>query len=230
MRTLRVLSKLLAYPDAGLLSQIDALKEVLKEDGFLKPKTLNALTSFMDTLASSELLQTQETYVELFDRGRAHCLHLFEHVHGESRFRGQAMVELAEKYAELGLHIGTGELPDYLPLFLEFISICEPEEGLETLSQSAPIIAMLGEKLRRQNSEYASVMNAIVELSGAKLSKAEIQKAADSALPNIQTLDELDEQWEEPEAFGAAADCGSCGLTGRPTHAPGKAPGMGGQQ
>ena len=179
----------------------------------------------MDQLAQTDLMQAQETYVELFDRGRAHCLHLFEHVHGESRFRGQAMISLAERYAEKGLQVGTGELPDYLPLFLEFISICEPEEGLETLAQSAPIIAMIGEKLRRQKSGYATVMVAIVELSGAKLNKAEIRKAADAALPHIQTLDELDEEWREPEAFGGAPECGSCGTSSLPTSIPG----MGGQ-
>ena len=216
MRTLRVLSRILAYPNADLLSQMDALRDVLREDDFLKAKSLKPLLAFMDTLAKTELMQAQEDYVELFDRGRAHCLHLFEHVHGESRFRGQAMIDLTERYAEKGLKIGIGELPDYLPLFLEFISICDPEEGLETLAQSAPIIATIGEKLRRQKSGYASVMAAIVELSGAKLNKAEIRKAADAALPNIQTLDELDKQWEEPEAFGGAPDCGTCGPSGLP--------------
>ncbi len=216
MRTLRVLAKLLAYPDAEILAQMSALKGVLVEDDFLKPKTLKPLIAFMDRLAHADLMQSQEDYVELFDRGRAHCLHLFEHVHGESRFRGQAMVELSERYAEMGLQIGTGELPDYLPLFLEFISICEPEEGLETLAQSAPIIGMIGEKLRRKKSDYAAIMDAVVALSGAKLNKAEIRKAADAALPNIKTLDELDEQWQEPEAFGGAPDCGTCGPSGLP--------------
>ncbi len=225
MRTLRVLSRLLAYPEAELQAQIPALQDVLREDDFLKAKSLKPLLAFMDTLAAMELMQAQEDYVELFDRGRAHCLHLFEHVHGESRFRGQAMISLTERYAEKGLQIGVGELPDYLPLFLEFISICDPEEGRDTLAQSAPIIATLGEKLRRRKSGYASVMAAIVELSGAKLSKSEIQKAADAALPNIQTLDELDEQWQEPEAFGGAPDCGTCGTS----DLPGQTKQMGGQ-
>ncbi len=210
MRSLRVLSRLLAYPCVELLEQIPALKDVLREEGFLKARTLKALYAFMDELAGRELITSQEDYVELFDRGRAHCLHLFEHVHGESRFRGQAMIELSERYAEKGLRIGVGELPDYLPLFLEYISICAPDDGLETLAQSAPIIATIGEKLRRRKSSYASVFSAIVELSGARLSKAEIQKAADAAPPEIRTLDELDEQWEEPEAFGGAPGCNSC--------------------
>ena len=132
-----------------LWSQLDDLKSVLEEDGFLKPKTLDKVFESIDELHSLPLMDAQEQYVELFDRGRAHCLHLYEHVHGESRFRGQAMIDLSNRYAEKGLQLGVGELPDYLPVFLEFISICEPEEGLETLSNAAPIIATLGEKLKQ---------------------------------------------------------------------------------
>ena len=215
MRSLRVLSRLLTYPKADTQSHMGELKQVLSDDGFLKAKTLKKLTAFMDEFAGMDLMDAQETYVELFDRGRAHCLHLFEHVHGESRFRGQAMIDLAGRYAEKGLEIGVGELPDYLPVFLEFISICEPEEGLETLAQAAPVIATIGEKLKRQKSGYASVFKAIAELSGAKLNQKEIEKAADAALPHIQTLDEMDEEWKEPDAFSSfggagAADCGTC--------------------
>ncbi|PHQ68406.1 MAG: nitrate reductase molybdenum cofactor assembly chaperone [Robiginitomaculum sp.] len=209
MRSLRVLSRLLTYPNAELLAQTDALKDVLVEEGFLKKKTLNKLSKFMDEFGSTDLMEAQESYVEIFDRGRAHCLHLFEHVHGESRFRGQAMLDLSDRYAEKGLVVGVGELPDYLPVFLEFISICDPEEGLETLAQAAPVIATIGEKLKRKKSGYNHVFAAIVELSGAKLNAADIEKAADAALPNIQTLDELDEEWKEPDAFGGAEDCGT---------------------
>ncbi len=210
MRSLRVLSRLLVYPNAETQGHMNDLKQVLAEDGYLKAKTLKKLTVFMDEFADMDIMDAQETYVELFDRGRAHCLHLFEHVHGESRFRGQAMIDLAGRYREKGLEIGVGELPDYLPLFLEFISICEPEEGLETLAQAAPVIATIGEKLKRQKSGYASVFAAVTELSGAKLNKEEISKAADAALPNIRTLDDLDKEWQEPDAFGGAEDCGTC--------------------
>jgi nitrate reductase molybdenum cofactor assembly chaperone NarJ/NarW len=211
MRSFRVLSHLLTYPQSEWISHMDELKQALVNEGVVKGKTLKTLLAFMDELAASDLMEVQEAYVELFDRGRANCLHLFEHVHGESRFRGQAMIELADKYQEKGLQIGTGELPDYLPLFLEFVSICEPEEGIETLAQAAPVIATIGEKLKRSKSGYASVMAAIVALSGVRLSKAELAKAADAALPDIQSLDELDAEWKEPEAFTGAPDCGTCG-------------------
>lgn len=228
MRSLRVLSRLLIYPSAEVMSHMDEMQKVLVDDGFLKARTLKTLCAFMDEFAETDLMAAQENYVELFDRGRSHCLHLYEHVHGESRFRGQAMIDLSNRYHEKGLQIGVSELPDYLPLFLEFISICEPEEGLETLSQAAPVIAVIGEKLKRRESGYAKVFAAIVELSGAKLKPADIQKAADASLPNIKTLDELDEQWQEPEAFGGGADCGTCDPM--PLQPASKAPQMGASQ
>ncbi len=210
MRSFRVLAHLLAYPNADVFSHMDELKSVISKEGLLKGKTRKNLFGFMDELVAGDLIEAEEVYVELFDRGRAHCLHLFEHVHGESRFRGQAMIELAERYKQKGLEIGVGELPDYLPLMLEFISISGAEEGLELLTQAAPVIATIGEKLKRQESGYSHVMAAIVALSGANISQAEIEKAANAALPDIKTLDELDEQWEEPEAFAGAPDCGTC--------------------
>ncbi len=218
MRSFRVLSHLLTYPEADMLAHMSELKTAIREEGLLKGKALKNLVRFMDELAATDLMEAQETYVELFDRGRAHCLHLFEHVHGESRFRGQAMIELADRYAQKGLAIGTGELPDYLPLMLEFISISGAEEGLVLLAQAAPVIATIGEKLKRQKSGYASVLEAIVALSGANLNKAEIQKAADAALPDIKSLDELDAEWKEPEAFTGAPDCGTCAPGETPIH------------
>ncbi len=208
MRSLRVLSHLLAYPQADLLDNMAALKSVIAEEGLLKKKTARKLSDFMDELAKTDLMQAQENYVDLFDRGRAHCLHLFEHVHGESRLRGQAMLDLSERYAAKGLQLGVSELPDYLPVFLEFISISETEEGQELLTQAAPVIATIGEKLKRKKSGYASVFAAIIDISGARLNKGAIQKAASADLPEIKTLDELDKQWQEPEAFGA--ECLSC--------------------
>ncbi|MCF6292363.1 MAG: nitrate reductase molybdenum cofactor assembly chaperone [Robiginitomaculum sp.] len=211
MRSFRVLAHLLSYPQAELLENMAELTTVLSDEGLLKGRVQKNLLKFMNEFAATDLMELQEQYVELFDRGRAHCLHLFEHVHGESRFRGQAMVDLADKYKTKGLEIDTGELPDYLPLMLEFISISAADEGLELLEQAAPVIATIGEKLKRRKSGYASVFAAIVALSGAKITAADIEKAADAALPDIKSLDELDEQWKEPEAFSEGLDCDTCG-------------------
>ncbi|MBL4617633.1 MAG: nitrate reductase molybdenum cofactor assembly chaperone [Robiginitomaculum sp.] len=211
MRSFRVLAHLLAYPQAELLENMVELTAVINDEGLLKGRARKNLLKFMDEFAATDLMELQEQYVELFDRGRAHCLHLFEHVHGESRFRGQAMIDLADKYKTKGLEIGTGELPDYLPLMLEFISISAADEGLELLEQAAPVIATIGEKLKRNKSGYTSVFTAIVTLSGAKITAADIEKAADAALPDIKSLDELDEQWKEPEAFSDELNCDTCG-------------------
>jgi len=216
MRSFRVLSRLLTYPQADLLDHMEEMKDVIRDEGLLKKGRLKDLFSFMDELAQSELMEAQETYVDLFDRGRAHCLHLFEHVHGESRFRGKAMIDLSMRYREKGLQIDARELPDYLPLFLEFISLCESDDARDLLSQATPVIATIGEKLKRRGSGYHCVMAAIVFLSGVKLDKATIKKAADAALPDIKTLEELDRDWVEPEAFNGAPDCGTCGTDALP--------------
>jgi len=216
MRSFRVLSRLLTYPQAELFDHMDEMKAILAEEGLLKSRKLKGLFAFMDELQATDLMDAQEAYVDLFDRGRAHCLHLFEHVHGESRFRGKAMIDLSERYREKGLKVDTKELPDYLPLFLEFISICEVDEAQEFLSQAAPVIATIGEKLKRRNSGYHNVMATVVALSGVKIDKAAIQKAADAALPDIKTLEELDQDWVEPEAFNGAPDCGTCGTDALP--------------
>ncbi len=216
MRSFRILSRLLAYPQANRLDHMEEMKSFLAEEGLLRPRKLAKLYEFMDELAATDLMQAQETYVDLFDRGRAHCLHLFEHVHGESRFRGKAMIDLSERYREKGLQINTSELPDYLPLFLEFLSICEAAEAQELLVQAAPVIATIGEKLKRRKSGYHTVMEVIVALSGIKIDQTAIQKAADAALPEFETLDELDRDWVEPEAFNGAPDCGICSSDGLP--------------
>ncbi len=210
MRSFRVLSRLLTYPQAELLAHMGEMKEVIVEEGLLKKSKLKNLFAFMDELEATNLMDAQETYVDLFDRGRSHCLHLFEHVHGESRFRGKAMIDLSERYRERGLQIDARELPDYLPLFLEFISICEVDEAQELLSQAAPVIATIGEKLKRRGSGYHHVMAMVISLSDVKIDKAAIRKAADAALPDIKTLEELDLDWVEPEAFNGAPDCGIC--------------------
>jgi nitrate reductase delta subunit len=206
----------LTYPQADLLEHMDEMKTALTEEGRLKGRQLKPLLGFMDALARTDLLVAQENYVETFDRGRAHCLHLFEHVHGESRFRGQALVELSERYAEKGLYVGTSELPDFLPLFLEFASVCDPKEAKTLVGQAAPVIATIGEKLKGSSTGYHTVMDAIVALSGIRISKAELKQAAAAAPPDIQTLDDLDAEWQEPDAFDGAPDCGSCGSDSLP--------------
>jgi nitrate reductase molybdenum cofactor assembly chaperone NarJ/NarW len=115
MANFRALAALLAYPEPELIAALPQIRrEVAGDRGLL------GLLGEFDHLPLHEL---QERYVELFDRSRALSLHLFEHVHGESRDRGQAMVDLARTYASRGVQVADNELPDYLPAFLEFLSL-----------------------------------------------------------------------------------------------------------
>ncbi len=124
--TLRVLSALLRYPDEAVQQAAPILSALLAEEALLAPEQRAALAPLIERLADDDLLDLQEAYVALFDRGRALSLHLFEHVHGESRDRGQAMVDLRDRYVAQGLEITAKELPDYLPLFLEYLSVLSP--------------------------------------------------------------------------------------------------------
>ena len=122
MKTLKVLGMLLTYPETELSSAWPEMLPVLKQEKWLADKTLLAIENMAAWLTLTDLLDVQEEYVDLFDRTPSLSLHLFEHVHGESRERGQAMVDLSELYKQKGFEISGAEMPDYLPLFLEYLS------------------------------------------------------------------------------------------------------------
>jgi nitrate reductase delta subunit len=165
--TLRVLSALLRYPDAAVQDMAPELGELLAADGLLSPEQRAALQPLLDDLAAADLLDAQERYVALFDRGRAVSLHLFEHVHGESRDRGQAMVNLRDRYEAQGLEIAANELPDYLPLFLEYLSVLPPAQAAEELAQPGVILSALAKRLQEKATPYAAPMRILADLAGA---------------------------------------------------------------
>src|SRR5262245_15037597 len=140
-KTLKALSALLSYPTTELQQASDELRTVLDVDALLPPTIADALDVLIDELATGDLYDLQERYVLLFDRTRSLSLHLFEHVHGESRDRGQAMIDLKSLYERHGLAIGAGELPDFLPLFLEFLSTPPLAEARDPRAHRAHILA-----------------------------------------------------------------------------------------
>ncbi|MCC7260873.1 MAG: nitrate reductase molybdenum cofactor assembly chaperone [Alphaproteobacteria bacterium] len=221
MQTFKILGLLLAYPRQELFDAGEECLAVVREEGLLPAKTLKSLEVFLKGQQSADLMELQEDYVETFDRGRAHCLHLFEHVHGESRDRGQAMVDLAETYAGKGLYVSGNELPDYLPLFLEYLSLCPIEEASGLLGDAVDIIAAIGAKLKKRQSPYAAVFEAIEVLSAVKPDKARVKEALAKVPKNPETLEELDEEWKEAEAFSGdpLADCNSCNAFPNSTNA-----------
>ncbi len=192
--TLRILSALLRYPDEAVQQAAPELAGALADDGLLSSDQRASLQPLLDALASADLLDAQERYVGLFDRGRAVSLHLFEHVHGESRDRGQAMVDLRDRYEAQGLEITAKELPDYLPLFLEYLSVLPSAQAAEELAQPGVILSALADRLEEKGTPYAAPMRILADLAGAGGEAFEIAPADDP-----DDLAALDAAWEEEQ-------------------------------
>ncbi len=202
--SLRVLAALLGYPDARMRGDLPEMHDVLRREGALSPARQAELHALIDALALADPLEAEANYVELFDRGRGTSLHLFEHVHGDSRDRGPAMVDLAQTYEKAGLYLAPGELPDYLPAVLEFISTQPPAEARAFLGEMAHIFNAIFNALQRRESPYASALGALLELAGEK---AQPVKAA--------AEETLDESWAEPPVFDGCSTKGQA-APGRP--------------
>ncbi|MBN9259669.1 MAG: nitrate reductase molybdenum cofactor assembly chaperone [Hyphomicrobium sp.] len=215
MKTLKVLSALLSYPSDELIDAAPELKAVLTNEGVLPRRDLAAVLALVDDIAGRDLFDAQERYILLFDRTRSLSLHLFEHVHGESRDRGQAMVDLIKLYEDGGYTPTIGELPDFLPLFLEYAATRTPEEAIELIGQPGHVLAALKERLVKRNSPYAAVFAALVSLSKARLDEAALAALRAEPDPEPDDLEALDAAWEEEEVtFGPGAAKGDCGVDG----------------
>ena len=196
-KSLRVLSALLTYPDAGMREHLPEMRAVISDERSFSQSRRLELQALIDGLMRARALEAEATYVELFDRGRASSLHLFEHVHGDSRDRGPAMIDLGQTYAKAGLMLADGELPDYLPVVTEFISTQPPREARAFLSEMAHILNAIFAALVARESAYASVLGALLELAGEKVT---------SVTPTAD--DPLDKSWPEPAAFDGCSNKG----------------------
>ena len=196
-RSLRVMAALLDYPHAETRGYLPEMREILRSEGALSAARHAELDALINSLASADLLETEANYVQLFDRGRSTSLHLFEHVHGDSRDRGPALIDLAQTYEKAGLYLAPGELPDYLPAVLEFVSTQPPREARAFLGEMAHIFNALFSALQQRASPYASVLGALLELAG--------EKAQAVKLAAEQTLDE---SWVEPPVFDGCSSKG----------------------
>ncbi|MBC8411691.1 MAG: nitrate reductase molybdenum cofactor assembly chaperone [Rhodobacteraceae bacterium] len=212
MKTFKILGLLLTYPKAENLKNFDKMKQVLEAEKILPVKNLKLVSEFLGKQKATDLLELQEEYVETFDRSRSCCLNLFEHVHGESRDRGQAMVDLAEMYHEKGLFIDSKELPDFIPVFLEYLSLCKVAETTDLLDDVVHIIATIGAKLKKGKNDYHIIFDAIEKLSTVKIDSKIIEKALADLAAEDNSLEALDKNWEEAEAFTSNAedDCNAC--------------------
>ncbi len=195
--TLRAMAALLSYPDANLREVIPQIGALLRQEKSLSPSRLAEFDALLATLAHRDDLANEAEYVSLFDRGRSTSLHLFEHVHGDSRDRGPAMIDLAQTYEKAGLYLAEGELPDYLPAVLEFVSTQPPAEARAFLSEMAHIFSVIFAALQKHRSSYACILGALLDLAGEK---AEAVK--------LPVEDDLDESWAEPPVFDGCSTKG----------------------
>jgi len=203
VKTYRVLSALLSYPTEELVSAVPEMKDGLEQEGLLSPEDREALAPLFADLAAMDLYDLQARYVELFDQGRTLSLHLFEHVHGESRDRGQAMVSLRERYQEAGLELCATELPDFLPVFLEFLSVLPRDEAQRELADPVAVIAGLARRLSKRCSVYAAVPAALVRLSGEGPRDSGPAEPAEEEAEESERLRAMDAEWQEqPVEFG----------------------------
>jgi nitrate reductase delta subunit len=195
--SLRVLARLLSYPDAALRKHVPEMRDAVHADKTVPPARLLELDALMNILERGDALENEAEYVQIFDRGRSTSLHLFEHVHGDSRERGPAMIDLAQTYEKAGLFLAPGEMPDYLPVVLEFVSTQPPKEARAFLGEMAHIFNAIFNALQQRQSAYAAVLGALLELSGESAHAVKV------------ALDEpMDSAWEEPVVFDGCSSKG----------------------
>ncbi|NUP86067.1 MAG: nitrate reductase molybdenum cofactor assembly chaperone [Burkholderiaceae bacterium] len=203
-RTLRVLARLLGYPDADLRAHLPELRAALHAEQAVSAQRLAELDALIGSLARRDGLDVEADYVQLFDSGRRTALHLFEHVHGDSRDRGPAMIDLAQTYEKAGLYLAEGEMPDHLPVVLEFASTQPPREAAAFLGEIAHLVNTIFAALDQRQSRYASVMGALLDLAGVPAQAVQ-----------VPAEEPLDDSWSEPAAFDGCASAGQ----GRSDHA-----------
>ncbi len=210
MLACKAFAALLLYPDAELVSALPEISALLSNAG-VPPGTAAAIATFCEQLAGSELMAAQGEYVSLFDRSPSLSLYLFEHVHGDSRERGQAMADLVADYERAGLDMAADELPDFLPVFLEYASLHPPDQARTLLGEIADIVALLAGRLEKRGSGYAAIMRAIEALSARRGDRAAVAARLEGEVPD-DTPAALDARWEEtPVSFmEPASEGGDC--------------------
>lgn len=202
-KTFKALSALLSYPDEQLQDAVSEVSAAINEEHLLPTDIRRELDALAGEIATGDIYHLQERYVDLFDRTRSLSLHLFEHVHGESRDRGQAMIDLKSLYEQSGLCLSVAELPDYVPVFLEFLSTCPLPEARALLGQTGHILTALAERLHKRHSLYAAAFQALAALAPDATSVEIVPEGPDSDLNDFAALDA---QWEEEAVtFGPAA-------------------------
>jgi len=207
-RSYKVLGLLLTYPTPDLIAAARSgeLQSVLAGERLIDAAGRAAIEGLIESLATGDPLDLEERYVYIFDRSRSRSLHLFEHVHGDSRDRGQAMLDLMEMYDGAGLELAAGELPDFLPAFLEYLALLPDAEARQRLSQPIHIIAAIGRRLAERQSPYAAVFTALERLAAEKPDEDDLASLLEEADDDPDDGASIDAAWEEqPVDFGPSS-------------------------
>jgi len=211
MLTYRVLSTFLTYPAPELKGAAKQGLRILDEEKLVSAKQIVGVCAFVDWLLLTPQLDVEAAYIDAFDRGRSTSLHLFEHIHGESRARGEAMHRLLLRYQAHGLELRVGELPDFLPLFLEFLSTRSAREAAKHLAEVVDIVALIGRRLRQRGAPHAALLEAVASL--ADMSARNSAGLPEENEARDDTPAALDAAWEEaPVTFTDTQPLGNGGL------------------
>jgi len=212
MLILKVISRLLDYPSIELFAAKDELKSVVDSTDELSAQNKEQLLDFIQQLSTRNIFDAQESYDLLFDRGRALSLLMFEHVHGESRDRGQAMVDLMNVYKSNGFEVNSSQLPDYIPLYLEFLSEQASEFIEEWLGDICHLLTMLSERLIERECYYSVLFDSLIEISGQDVDSKTRAEVAETVKKEERddTIEAIDKEWEDKEIRFDDPMVGSC--------------------
>lgn len=195
--TYRGLACLLSYPTQDLKDMMAAVSSAIHQEGLVPPAACRAIDALIAEIAEDDLYDLQERYIGIFDRTRSLSLNLYEHVHGESRERGQAMVALLELYRSRGLELDANELPDFLPVFLEFLSTLSQAEAASFLGEAVHVLEAMASRLRKRDSRYEAVFGCLVALAGVRAEAAVVAALLAEPEQDPDDLAALDKTWEE---------------------------------
>lgn len=199
--TLKIIALLMSYPEKEMVDACGEVMDILRKEGWLSNDVIENIGVFTRSMREKDVFDLQDDYVYLFDRTPSLSLHLFEHVHGDSRDRGQAMVELDMLYREQGLYNSSEHTPDYLPMFLEYLSTLSADEARHHLDGAVDVVAIIAERLHKRQSGYACLFDALKEAAVRKPDEKKLQSALvlDSGDPLTEA--QMDDAWEEQFAF-----------------------------
>ncbi len=195
--TYQALAQLLAYPTEDTQAICAEVVRVVRGEGLIPPAIACSIADLADAIGAADLYDAQERYIDLFDRSRSLSLNLYEHVHGESRERGQAMAALVELYRSRGLELDARELPDYLPVFLEFLSTLPQPEAASFLAEAVHVLEAIAERLKKRESAYAAVFDSLVALAGVRAEPQTVAALLAEPDDDPEDMEALDKAWAE---------------------------------